>query len=213
MTKVSSQQLKRRRMPRQGRSIVTVDAIFEATIQVLLTDGPIRLNTIRVAERAGVSVGTLYQYFPNKQSLLLALLERHLTSLTNIVEKACLENVNTESDKIASVVVRAYLQAIMSNAKVSPALYYIAVDLDAGKLLDKAVQKSVHDIEKLLASVSDGHFSECHVIAQTMAAVLFGTVPAFCMRVLPESAGAEAERQLELMFRAYLSAHKKNNAG
>ncbi|QPK02625.1 TetR/AcrR family transcriptional regulator [Enterobacter mori] len=209
MAKVSSQQLKRRRMPRQERSLVTVDAIFEATIQVLLAEGPIRLNTTRVAERTGVSVGTLYQYFPNKQSLLLALLERHLISLTHIVENACHENLHAESDKIASVVVRAYLEAIMTHAEASPALYYIAVDLDAGKLLDGAVQKSVQAIEKLLASASDSHFSECHVIAQTMAAVLFGTVPVFCMRVMSASAGVEAERQLVLMFRAYLTAHKQ----
>ena len=97
----------------------------------------------------------------------------------------------------------------MTHAEVSPALYYIAVDLDAGKLLDGAVQKSVQAIEKLLASASDSHFSECHVIAQTMAAVLFGTVPVFCMRVMSASAGVEAERQLVLMFRAYLTAHKQ----
>ena len=208
MSGVSSVPLNRRRMPRQGRSLVTVAAIFEATIQVLLTEGPIRLNTTRVAERAGVSVGTLYQYFPNKQSLLLALLERHLTSLTSIVEKACHENLNTGSDNIATVVVDAYLEAIMAHAEVSPALYYIAVDLDAGRLLDKAVQKSVQAIEKLLVSASVGNFSETYVIALTMAAVLFGAVPAFCTRVMPPSAGVEAKRQLELMFRVYLSAHK-----
>lgn len=208
MSRVPSVPLNRRRMPRQGRSLVTVAAIFEATIQVLLTEGPIRLNTTRVAERAGVSVGTLYQYFPNKQSLLLALLERHLTSLTSIVEKSCYENLNTASDKIASVVVGAYLEAIMAHAEVSPALYYIAVDLDAGRLLDEAIQKSVQAIETLLVSACDGHFNESYIIAQTMAAVLFGTVPAFCARVMPPSAGVEAKRQLELMLSAYLNVHK-----
>lgn len=208
MSGVPSVPLNRRRMPRQGRSLITVEAIFEATIQVLLTEGPIRLNTTRVAERAGVSVGTLYQYFPNKQSLLLALLERHLTSLTGIVEKACVENLNTGTDEIACVVVGAYLEAIMVHAEVSPALYYIAVDLDAGRLLDKAVHKSVQAIDKLLVSAIDSHFSDSYLIARTMAAVLFGAVPVFCSRVMPPSAGVEAKRQLELMFRAYLSAHK-----
>ncbi|MCA7013770.1 TetR/AcrR family transcriptional regulator [Dickeya dadantii] len=207
MAKDSSLSLNRRRMPRQGRSVVTVDAIFEATIQVLLTDGPTRLNTTRVAERAGVSVGTLYQYFPNKQSLLLALLERHLTALADAIEKACRENLHAESNRIAAVVVKAYLEVIMEHAEVSPALYFIAVDLDAGTLLDKSVQKSVQAIEALLASASDGYFAERHIIAQTMTAVLFGTVPAFCMRVMPAAAGVEAERQLGMMFRSYLAAH------
>ena len=62
MAKVTRNALNPRKKPAQSRSKVTVDAIFEATIQVLLADGLQRLTTTRVAERAGVSVGTLYQY-------------------------------------------------------------------------------------------------------------------------------------------------------
>jgi len=54
-----------RKTPRQARSVLTVDAVFEATLQVLLSHGLAGLTTTRVAERTGVSVGTLYQYFPN----------------------------------------------------------------------------------------------------------------------------------------------------
>jgi AcrR family transcriptional regulator len=68
-----------RKTPLQARSTVTVEAISEATIQVLLSHGAGRLTTTRVAQRAGVSVGTLYQHYPNKQSLLFAVLENHLT--------------------------------------------------------------------------------------------------------------------------------------
>ena len=54
---------------------------MQATIQVLLKDGKPRLTTTRIAQRAGVSVGTLYQYFPNKTSLLRALLQQHLDNV------------------------------------------------------------------------------------------------------------------------------------
>lgn len=64
-----------RKTPIQARSTVTVEAISEAAIQVLLSHGAERLTTTRVADRAGVSVGTLYQCYPNKQSLLFAVLE------------------------------------------------------------------------------------------------------------------------------------------
>src|SRR5215831_18074182 len=64
-----------RKTPVQARSAVTVSAISEATIQVLISHGGDRLTTTRVAERAGVSVGTLYQYYPNKESLLFAVAE------------------------------------------------------------------------------------------------------------------------------------------
>ena len=56
--------------------------------QVLLSPEADRLTTTRVAERAGVSVGTLYQYYPNKQSLLFAVLEDHLDRVSAVVEAA-----------------------------------------------------------------------------------------------------------------------------
>lgn len=68
--------VKPRRSPRQARARVTVDAIVEATTQVLLEEGYDRLTTARAAERAGVSVGSLYQYFPNKAALVFAVIDR-----------------------------------------------------------------------------------------------------------------------------------------
>src|SRR3954469_21497877 len=76
-----SESLKPRKKPRQQRATVTVDTIFEATIQVLLAHGFDKASTIRIAERAGVSVGTLYQYFPNKRALLAALVHRHVSDV------------------------------------------------------------------------------------------------------------------------------------
>src|SRR5215510_7358974 len=130
-----------RKSPRQGRSIATVDAIFEATIQVLLSDGLIRLNTTRVAGRAGVSVGTLYQYFPNKQALLFAVMEQHLAMLADAVEKACGEVQGATVETIAEVVVKAYLHAKMAQAEISPALYRIAMELDARALIEVALRR------------------------------------------------------------------------
>jgi hypothetical protein len=63
MTVASPENLKLRKTPRQTRAEATVDAILEATIQVLLSEGAGRLTTTRVAARAGVSVGKMYQYF------------------------------------------------------------------------------------------------------------------------------------------------------
>src|SRR5581483_3002 len=77
-----------RKTPVQTRAAATVEAISEANIQVLLEHGANRLTTTRVAERAGVSVGTLYQYYPNKQSLLYAVLESHLDRVSSAVELA-----------------------------------------------------------------------------------------------------------------------------
>ncbi len=70
--------LKARKRPRQARSRATVDAILEAAAQVFRRHGYAAGTTDRIAERAGVSVGSLYQYFPNKDALLVALAERHI---------------------------------------------------------------------------------------------------------------------------------------
>ncbi|RUU13738.1 TetR/AcrR family transcriptional regulator [Mesorhizobium sp. USDA-HM6] len=200
-----------RKSPRQGRAIATVEAIFEATIQVLLSDGPLRVNTTRVARRAGVSAGTLYQYFPNKQALLFAVLERHLATLATAIENACDENVHAGAETIAQAVVKAYLQAQMAQAEVSPALYRIALELDAGELIGVAARRSARAIEAVLSSVSDGSVADPSLVAQTLTAALYGTVPAFCHRVLTPTDGIEAERQLTIMFRSYLVAHQSHS--
>jgi AcrR family transcriptional regulator len=61
-----------RRKPKQARARATVEAILEAAAQILERDGTAGYNTNAIAERAGVSVGTLYQYFPDKQAILMA---------------------------------------------------------------------------------------------------------------------------------------------
>src|SRR5271170_1301391 len=62
-----------RKQPKQARSAELVATILEAAIQVLAKEGAQRFTTARVAETAGVSVGSLYQYFPNKESILFRL--------------------------------------------------------------------------------------------------------------------------------------------
>ena len=89
MTASAPGSLKPRKRPVQARSEATVAAIFEASIQVLLSVGYRKLTTSRVAERAGVSVGTLYQYFPNRQALMSAVLERYLGEMSASIEAEC----------------------------------------------------------------------------------------------------------------------------
>ncbi len=67
-----------RRKPKQARARATADSILEAAVQVLQRDGAAGFNTNHVAERAGVSIGTLYQYFPGKEAILLAAAKREM---------------------------------------------------------------------------------------------------------------------------------------
>ena len=71
--------LRPRKHPRQPRAVETVACILEAAAQILEADGREAFNTNAVAERAGVSIGSLYQYFPGKDALLIALMQREKT--------------------------------------------------------------------------------------------------------------------------------------
>jgi AcrR family transcriptional regulator len=84
---------KPRKLPTQDRSKETVEAILQATALVLKREGYDRASTRRVAEVAGVSVGSLYQYFPNKESLVVALYNRHLRELISMFEVRFEESV------------------------------------------------------------------------------------------------------------------------
>lgn len=80
--------LRQRKSPRQQRSADTVEALLTAAARVLERESLAGFNTNRVAEVAGVSVGSLYQYFPNKSALIAALIDRQQSALAERIE-AC----------------------------------------------------------------------------------------------------------------------------
>jgi len=77
-----------RKSATQKRSRATVDALVEATARVLIREGYDRASTNKIAETAGVSIGSLYQYFPSKEALVAAVIERHTQELSNVVRGA-----------------------------------------------------------------------------------------------------------------------------
>src|SRR5205807_46855 len=80
-----------RRKPRQVRALDTIEIILEATARILQKEGPAALNTNYIAERAGISVGTLYQYFANKEAILVAMARREIATDEAAVIKAMAE--------------------------------------------------------------------------------------------------------------------------
>lgn len=80
-----------RKRPRQQRATATWAAILDAAAQLFQTHGYTATTTNRVAERAGVSIGSLYQYFPNKDALLLALAERHIGQAVGLLAEVFAE--------------------------------------------------------------------------------------------------------------------------
>lgn len=75
----------------QARSRATVDALIEATTRILVREGFDRASTNRIAEEAGVSIGSLYQYYPSKEALVAAVIDRHQQELMQVVRNALAE--------------------------------------------------------------------------------------------------------------------------
>ncbi len=130
---------KPRKKPRQARSQATVDAIFEATIQVLLKDGLPRLTTIRVAERAGASVGTLYQYYPHKEALLFAVLQRHLANVEQAITQAAESHHHMPLATMISAVIDALVKVKTGRLDESRALYSVSTELNSREVVPRSM--------------------------------------------------------------------------
>jgi AcrR family transcriptional regulator len=85
-TRIPNRRLEPRKLPKQSRSEATVQAVLEAATQVFEHHGYAAATTNRIAERAGVSIGSLYQYFPNKDAILVALVRQHIADSTAVLQ-------------------------------------------------------------------------------------------------------------------------------
>ncbi len=100
-----------RKSPRQARSAVTVTAILDATARILVERGYAATSTNAVAERAGVSVGSLYQYFPNKDALIAALHARHVAQMKAVIDDALTRAMSVSLDEGLAELIAAAVEA------------------------------------------------------------------------------------------------------
>ncbi len=112
-----------RRAPRQGRSRETVRAVLEAVPRVVRREGVHALTTNRIAEAAGVSIGSLYQYFPHKQAIFSALHERHVEAVHQVIERVMVERSGT-LEKFT----RALVEGLVDVHAVEPELHELVAE-------------------------------------------------------------------------------------
>ncbi len=113
-----------RKKPAQERSKATVDAILDATARVLRKEGYDRASTNRIAEAAGVSIGSLYQYFPSKEALTAALIDRHRAEVMEIFYRRMSES----GDLPIKDAIRRIVSAMVDAHSVDPALHRILTE-------------------------------------------------------------------------------------
>ncbi|AZD08478.1 Transcriptional regulator, AcrR family [Pseudomonas chlororaphis] len=114
-------QVSSRKAPKQARSTELVAAILEAATQVLAREGAQRFTTARVAEKAGVSIGSLYQYFPNKAAILFRLQSDEWQQTTQMLRSILEEGGKAPLERLR-VLVRVFIQSECEEARMRVAL-------------------------------------------------------------------------------------------
>jgi AcrR family transcriptional regulator len=121
MTNRRNPQISLRKQPKQDRSTELVATILEAAVQVLAKEGAQRFTMARVAEKAGVSVGSLYQYFPNKAAILFRLQSDEWRQTTNLLRNI-LKDVQRPPLERLRTLVHAFIRSECDEAEIRVAL-------------------------------------------------------------------------------------------
>jgi len=115
---------KPRKQASQERSRVLVDTLITATARILVREGFDKASTNRIAEKAGVSVGSLYQYFPSKEALVAAVMERHRQEIREVVLRALTEAATLPMEQG----IRKLIAAAVEAHRVDPKLHCVLTE-------------------------------------------------------------------------------------
>jgi AcrR family transcriptional regulator len=197
--------VKPRKTPVQSRSTETVRAIRQATIQVLLETGVGRLTTTRVSQRAGVSVGTLYQYFPNKNALLHAVLKERLGFITVTMERACAASRGSSVEQMARTVTLAYIDAKLRAVRESVALYAAAESGDAQAILTNVRKRITTALVEMLKTAPGVRFPDLETTVLVYYTAIAGTMREVLKAGASSALVAATRRELVLLAEGHLT--------
>ena len=200
--------LKPRKQPVQARSAATIEALHTAVIQVLIREGLSRCTTTRIAERAGMSVGSVYQYYPNRDALLAAVLEKHLSDIADAMVQVCLDSRGLPIAQMASALVETYMAAKLRDAGESKALYAVAGERGGFELAGRVYKRIEAAVTALLATAPDAKFEDPAMTASIALNALVGPVRSILDGQATPQFEARLQGQLVLLLTSYLQTAK-----
>ena len=146
-----------RKTPSQTRALRTVDTLFEAATRILASEGEAGFTTNRIAERAGFSIGTLYQYFPSKEAIVVALVRRHrervLRELDVMLER-CIAG-EYPAEQALRLYIRHIVDAFGRGQKAQRLLARLGWQLDAPAAIVAAMDDGAARIRAALERLRD----------------------------------------------------------
>lgn len=159
----------------QERSKATVDTLLAATARVLVKEGYDHASTNKIADAAGVSIGSLYQYFPSKEALVAAVIERHNNGMLEIVRESAMRVAQLPLQEAARELVGVMIQA----HRVDPKLHRVLVEQIPRVGSMEHIEKIDEEALALVRAYLEAHRDEVGVADLDLAAFLaVGTVEA-----------------------------------
>ena len=146
-----------RRAPTQERAQRTIEAIFEATAQIVESDGEAGLTTNKVAQKAGFSIGTLYQYFPSKEAIVLAMSqrerERFMAAMQAALDKAVREKLDAR--EAIREVVRLLIDSFAMGPRLRRAMVRMVWRMDHYEPITQSMREAAERQAMALAGLND----------------------------------------------------------
>jgi AcrR family transcriptional regulator len=170
----AGQRLKPRKSPVQRRSAQTVEAVLEAAARILETHGLAGYTTNAVAERAGVSIGSLYQYFPNRDALTVALIERETAQLVADIDAASLL---AGSRDCVQAMVRAAVAHQMRRPELARLIDFEERRLPLGER-NQRVADTIHAalVDALTGKTEAPELDDASLVARDLLAIVRGMI-------------------------------------
>jgi AcrR family transcriptional regulator len=205
-TRIPKRRLEPRKLPKQPRSEATVQAVLEAAAQVFECHGYAAGTTNRIAKRAGVSIGTLYQYFPNKDAILVALVNQHLAESTAALQPH-LDRLNRGAgfdDVLPDIV-----QAMVTMHALAPGLHRVLFEetplpatlrAELDELEDQLIELAV---QKLAADPSSAP-NDPRLTARIVISTIEGLTHRLVLHPPPGVAPDAIAREITELVRAYI---------
>jgi AcrR family transcriptional regulator len=189
-----------RRRAKQPRAQQTIAVVIEAAAQVLQREGYAGATTNRIAERAGVCVGTIYQYFADKDQIFDALIRREIEGLIGVLQRVAFDPNESISDSL-----RRLLQLLVQSRPDAPVLYR-SLEQVPNALFRRRVAEARESVIAWVREFLASHRSEIRIRDLDVAAfVVVAATEGVAINANPEFYRARGADELTVVFTRYLT--------
>lgn len=200
-----------RKSPVQARSRAMVEAILDASARVLVRDGQAGFNTNRVAEVAGVSVGSLYQYFPNKAALVQALAERHVAQSQAALHAVIAQAQDLSLPELVPRLVAAFVAAHAQDPALHRALSELAHSGQSGGPASHDLLGAAPQVQSMIHTLLERHResllpTNLHLATVVVMTVTHALVHAVVIDAVPPASVQAMQDEISALVLRYLVA-------